>query len=258
MALRAFRLLPASRLRALEALLRQGLAPWADTWGVPLDALRIEAQPASARPSLLAQVWREALECDGRRLWTAWQDDLASQLRALMFPSPPHGTHGRAPIAESVAAEALGGLAGGLRLLLGGPTAATLPSAPASELVPGSGAVLLTLALAKAHCQIVLNHAAVEALVPMTPVPLAPPVQVDPVALLAQAPVSLQVLVGTATAPLSEWLGLAVGDVVRLRSHLDSPATLCLAHGGAAIGAAYLGRMGDQVAIELTEELTQQ
>jgi flagellar motor switch/type III secretory pathway protein FliN len=257
MPVRPYVLVPASRLRALEALLRQGLAPWGEAWGVPLGQLRVEALEAGARPSLLALEWREALECDGRRMWSAWPDELAGQLRALMFPLPARGAHGRAVIAESAAAGALAALAARLRLLLGG-SANTAPSAtPASELVPGSGAVLLTLALGKAACSVVLNEAAAKALAPVAAQPLAAVPAADPVKLLARAPVGLQVVVGAATAPLSEWLKLAVGDVVRLHTHLDSPVVLSLAGSGQPIGAAYLGRIGDQAAVEMTPAMTQ-
>jgi hypothetical protein len=261
MKVRSLRLLPASLCRALE---RETLAlceAWCRDWGVPDGAVAVGAAPPAAGPAGGGAAWRQGRRNGAAALWMDWDGGFASQVQGLMFASDARAgalaVH-PAVVAPALAAAATDALIAALGERLLGAAAATpcLPGEqPDAEWLPMSGALVVSVRLGGEVLSCLLNDAAVQgwgtqgasggsaAAAP----PLAP---VEVRGALAPVPVALPVAFQAVDVDLGNLLTAAVGDVIRLGAALDAPLQL-QAPDGRNLLPAYLGRIGDSIAIEI-------
>jgi hypothetical protein len=260
MKVQSFTLLGASVLAGVQAAMTQALDAWAVEWGVPADALCVRAERAyeCGAPGLGAPAWT-SLRMQGRQAYFAWHPELAGALQRLLFA--PDGSHapqadGPAHVAASAARKACAALADALaKVAMTGATQAGLAAneQPAAALsARGAGAVLLLVQAGRHESRVLLNDACVRALLaPAKPAAGAPLAAVDYWRAVAEADVTLDLTIGAAKVGLGNLMTLAVGDVIRLDAAVERPVSLT-ARGGAPLLAAYLGKTGDQIAVEIT------
>ena len=253
---RPFRLVGEGALRALRAALGAAVSSWAREWGAaaqPEVSVRRAWEASPARPP----AWNQGVRSGGLEAWLAIGADSAVQVQHVLFPPDPANLPDAAPscgLAEGGARQALEALADALATAaLGGRQQPRGPAAPVPAHLGqrGSGAVCARIVIGRVQCEVLLNGAAVQALQdPAAPLPALMPV--DPAAAVAPAPVTLRLHAGRARVSVGALLALAPGDVIRLDRAADAPLALATRSGHPLL-AAYLGRRGDRLAVELVD-----
>jgi hypothetical protein len=254
-----FRLLGDSTVRAVQAVLAQAASRWAADWGVACAQVDVGVQRAWDASGAQTPVWTRRARAGLRQVWLVAGADFAKGLQQAMFPSAADylsaGTDSLAPAAADAALAALE------EALIGAALPGQQPSAHDAAPVPsacwkrGSGALVAQLALGRRHCHILLDGAAVQALL-AAPAALPALPAVDVKTSIATVPVSLRLDAGTARVGLGALLALAPGDVIRLDLDADAPLALGTLAGN-PLFEAYLGRSGDGLAVELVRSHTQ-
>lgn len=253
-----FRLLGDSAVRAVQEILAQAASRWAADWGVASTHVDIGVQRAWDASTAPRPVWRQRAQAGQRQAWLDVGAGFATGLQQAMFPAAAGQLSAGAGSLAPAAAEAA--LAALQEALIG----AVLPGQPhpAQDAAPvppdcwkrGSGALVAQLAVGQRHCHLLLDGAAVQALL-APPAALPPLAAVDVAPSIAAVPVSLRLDAGTARVGLGALLALAPGDVIRLNLAADAPLALgTLA--GQPLFKAYLGRSGDGLAVELVHRHT--
>lgn len=254
-----FRLLGASAVRVVHAVIAQAVARWVADWGVTPAQVDIAVQRAWDAATIPAPVWRRHAQAGQRQVWLGVGADFARGVQQAMFPSAAEYVSAGA---DSLAPAAAHGALAALQDALIG---AVLPGQPhpehdAAPVPPacwtrGSGAMVARLALGRCECHLLLDGVAVQALLaPAAALPALPAVDVAPS--IATVPVSLRLDAGTARVGLGALLALAPGDVIRLDLAADAPLALGTLS-GQPLFKAYLGRSGDGLAVELVHRHTQ-
>jgi len=260
---RAYTLLGDDVLLSVRRLLEPVVRTWCADWGAAYDELALECRRAWDDGDQLPATpqWRQSWLADAGLMAQAWPAEMPAQVQRLLFGAErqyasqvgvPHSAQAAGVAAwrdllERLAAAALpGGIAAG---------AATPP--PASLWRYASGALLVQLQLERHSAQLLLNDAAVQALLVhlascglLVRVPDAPLAPVDLQRLLAAQPVDLPVALGQAEVDLGSLMRLQVGDVIRLDRAADR-ALPVYGPSGVALFDGYLGRSGDVMALEL-------
>jgi hypothetical protein len=250
-----FTLVAGSLLDAAQAALTPLVAAWARQWGLPADACSVSVLRAwDGVPAKSAGAWSA---CSGKGEGAAWlfvPAELCPALERSLFA--PDGTYapqgeGQASVAPAAARRACEALQDVLvQAVL--PAALRAPGeAPAALWHRGSGAALVSVSVGKQACQVLLNGPALRALqgkaAPLSPLPAL--TTVDYRQAVGSTPVVLQLTIGAAQVSLGSLMSLAVGDVVRLDAGADAPVSMSTL-GGTPVFDAYLGKVGDQVAVE--------
>ncbi|HEX8611924.1 MAG TPA: FliM/FliN family flagellar motor switch protein [Telluria sp.] len=248
-----YRLLGASTLAALEQRCNAMLDAWAGAWGIERSACSLECARAWETDALRPGQWQRHHAQAEQAVWIGWPDELARALQGRMFP--PDQRHApvaaRAPsLAAEAAAEACAALADALAAAAAPGVSAPADSgaaAPAARLFRrGSGAVTVVLRVAEQSMLCVLNHACLDL---PAPDKLAVPVRTDLRGVLGHMPVTLSVSLGKVEVDVSHLLTLAVGDVIRLESHVDQPVTVNGPDGQALFGG-HLGSADGAIVVE--------
>ncbi|MFB9240298.1 FliM/FliN family flagellar motor switch protein [Massilia antarctica] len=246
-------LLGASTLAALAQRCNTMLDAWAAAWGVERGACTLECARAWDSNALCPGQWQRHHAQAEQAVWIGWPDELARALQARLFP--PDQRHAPQPargasLAAETAAEACAALADALAAAAAPGVSAPADSgaaAPAARLFRrGSGAVVVALRIAEQPMLCVLNHACLDL---PAPEKLALPVRTDLRKVLGYMPVTLTVSLGQAEVDVSHLLTLAVGDVIRLESHVDQPVTVN-GPGGEALFGAHLGSAEGAIVVE--------
>jgi len=250
MNVQSFTLLGNSVLEQVQATLARAADGWAGEWGVAAPTLRAERAFDAGMPA--AAVWSGLRGQDGA-VWFAWDAQWHAELQKMMFAGdgtrvpqseqPPQLAPAAARKAGDALADAL------VKSLLSAATPAL--DMPAAALwARGAGAVMVTLQMGKLESRLLLDAACVRALCPQ-PKPVLPALSaLDLRAALDGTPVALALTVGAARVGLGSLLSLEVGDVIRLDSAIDAPLAMTLPS-GAPLFSAYLGKIGDGMAVEL-------
>lgn len=251
MGVQAYTLTAGNVLREAVAALSAPVATWAAAWGLPAPVLRAE-RACDAVPAPAAR-W-SGRHAGGRTLWFACHAEWQTELQRMLFA--PDGSLGpQEPLVPRLASAAAGqaaeALERALALCLLGADAAALDRVPDNTvLARGSGAIVIYLQLGRLEGRVLLDAACVQALCPQ-PAPVLPALaRVDRYAALAATPLALRLTVGAARVGLASLMSLEAGDVIRLDRAIDAPATLALPSGD-TVFRAYLGRIGDSIAVEL-------
>jgi hypothetical protein len=252
---RPFRLLGDSAVRAMQHALAQAVSGWASEWGVAPALVEVSVQRAWASAPTRALAWNQSVQSGSLRAWLAYGAELCAELQKMLFVADPvHVPGGGAPsLAPAGARQALDALLDALaRTALS--SQHNLARVAAAAIPPdnwkrGSGALIAQIAIGRQHCRMLLDSAAVQAM--QAPAPALPALaEFDLEASVSGVPVSLQVEAGCARVRLGALLALAPGDVIRLDRQADAPLALRTLSGHGLFDA-YLGRSGDQVAVEL-------
>jgi len=260
MGVRTYAVLPAGVLERVRAALAAALAPWATGWGLAALAPACRRAWDGAAPGLL----RARIAGAGGVAWLAWPDGLRQTLQDAMFAPDRDGAHaGPGSVAHAAAGaafEALLAVLGAAACAAGPDQAAQAVSRvacaagpdAAALLVPGSGALLVELAIGDHTLSILLDPGAVTRLAGAAPAPpplpaLAP---ADFGALLAPQPLRLAVEAGRARVSLGSLLALAPGDVIRLDALADHPLAAVTADGTIVL-RGYLGTRNHHLALDL-------
>lgn len=248
-----YALIRAEVLGQLQERAGQALQVWCDGWGVARADVALECLRASEGAAQLpaAPVWRQCWRADARTLALCWAGEMPAQVQRLLYaPDRQYGPAGTAVTAVAAGEAAWQDLLQGLgKALTGGAPAADALAPAADDWRHASGAVLLVLRIGRHACHALLNHEAVQALAGAAP-PRAGLPALDYTGLLAALPVRLPVPLGAAEVDLGSLMRLQVGDVIRL----DTAADRALRVGGpsgAPLFDGYLGRAGEQLALEL-------
>jgi|GEM_PF-918797 len=253
-----FMLLSQASLAAVQSAVAAAAGAWARDWGVAPDALGVRAERAweAARPKRQpASDWHLCAATGARAVWLAQPAELQAELQQLLFArDATHGPQGgaEASLAPAAARRALLALQAALSAaaLADGDAGGDAAPVPAErEWTRGQGAVQVSVTLGKQHCQLLLNQGAVAALAGQGKPGLPALAPVHYRRALAAAPVTLELRVGAAQVSLASLMSLAVGDVVKLDTKVDEPVRLA-SSAGVPLFAAYLGKVGDQVAVE--------
>ncbi len=261
MQVKPFMLLGKSTLDAVQAQLAQVATDWAAAWGLPASQVSVRAERAHECGALKAPgapAWTECAGSQERNIWLAWPSAMVTELQRLLFA--PDGTYGpdsqeQAYFAPAAARKSFDALLGAL-CQAAMPGAEALPRVPAT-VVPaplferGAGTIVLLVGVGKHQCRLLLNEACVRALgAKGGAVRLPPLAKVNYPAAVADVAVALQLKIGAARVGLGNLMTLSVGDVIRLDSSVDAPVALT-APSGATLFNAYLGRVGNSVAVEV-------
>lgn len=252
-----FRLLGDGAVRAVRAACAQAVSGWAADWGLAAARVDVGVQRAWDGAAARSLAWHRSAETHGRHAWLAAGSDFGNALQQALFPADPGygpGVHAPADLAAAGTREALDGLLdalAGVALSVGHAVPPGAAAVPAAVWRRGSGALVVQVTIGGRHCHVLLDGAAVQALVPpAAPLPALP--AVDVAAGVADVPVSLRLDAGTARVGLGALLSLAPGDVIRLDRQADAPLALNTTAGD-PLFHAYLGRCGDGVAVELVQ-----
>ena len=261
-----FMLVGQGALAKLESVLERALSAWAADWGVALSEVALAVVRAADRAASDqaghpgAVQWRHQARASGRTVWLAC-DPGTIALQKAIFGAPCASPSSAAPagLAAAGAHEALDALIDALaHAALGTPQeAAHSVDCRADGVLShvwrrGAGAALATVTIGRWNCSVLLDGAALAALLPR-PAALPGLNSVDYRACLAQVPVALKLVAGGARVSLGSLLALSEGDVISLGNRSDAPLTL-RSQAGRSVLKGYLGRCGEAVAIELTAD----
>lgn len=255
---RPLRLLAKSRLSTLHDKAWAALQAWGQDWGIDAGLLKLDCWRAWEAAGQAQPAWQE----QWTGLWfngsagNIWPE-LPRQLASIWWGSgsspsanPPSSAAGRGTLADQSSTAAAEDLIERLRTLCSVPG---VPGAPAPALPDcfawGSGAVILHIGIGQTTLLALLAEP--QALLGPESVGPARPKPAPLHHGIGRQPVTLQVEVGQSMVPLSALLTLAPGDVIRLDRPIDQPARI-MAPASVALFAGYLGKIGDQVAVELT------
>lgn len=258
---RAYTLLGDDVLLSVRRLLEPVVRTWCADWGGAYDELGLVCRRAwDGEAQLPPPQWQQSWQAGAGLLMLAWPAEMPGQVQRLLFgverqytaqSGVPHSAQAAGMAAwhdllEQLAAAALPG---------GEAAAAATPPAPVWRYA--SGALLVQLQLGRHSTQLLLNDAAVQALLAqlttrglLVRAPDAPLAPVDLPRLLAAQPVALPVALGQAAVDLGSLVRLQVGDVIRLDRAADR-ALPVNSPSGIALFDGYLGRSGDVMALEL-------
>ncbi|MDM5179184.1 FliM/FliN family flagellar motor C-terminal domain-containing protein [Massilia sp. DJPM01] len=248
-----YSLLGASTLAALEQRCNAMLDAWAGAWGVERSACALDCARAWDTTALRPGQWQRHYAQAEQAVWIGWPDQLARALQARMFaPDQRHAPDapGGASLAAQSAAEACAALADALAAAAApgvrAPADSGTAAPPARLFRSASGAVMVALRIAEQSMLCVLNHACLDLPAPQK---LALPARTDLRGVLGYMPVTLSVSLGQVEVDVSQLLTLAVGDVIRLDSHVDQPVTVTGPDGQALFGA-HLGSADGTIVVE--------
>lgn len=256
MQVRAYRLLPSSGLTKLATSFEQCVQAWAEQWGLPHVRCKLRAADTCPDQGHWRQHWRESV----RSFWLNWQAGFLMELQAAIFP-PDHGNaaSGRPEIAPQAAEKALDEL---IKLLLACAIPENNPSRQ-NEMQPqntefayASGAVQICITVGKQDLVCMLNDEACQNLLKhlgVTAEKLKPLPKLHYLHILRDTPVRLPVEIGQAEVSLSNLMSVGIGDVIRLETSVDAPVRV-RGPGGEDMFSAYLGKVQDRIAIELTSQ----
>ncbi|MTV41463.1 FliM/FliN family flagellar motor switch protein [Duganella radicis] len=250
-----YALLGASLLERVHRAADAAIERWCGDWGAARGDLVLECVRAwDGAQQLPAQAtWRAPWADGDASVAQAWEADMPAQVQRLLFGADRQyaPVAMAAPIAADAGRAAWRDLHRALlsALLPAGVAAGDDSAPPPADWRYASGAVLLVLRVAKQACFLLLNHAAVlrHAEPAQGVVPLA---SLNYTALLGDLPLKLPVRLGSAQVDLGSLVRLAVGDVIRLDTLADRALTV-RSHAGTALFDGYLGRVDDNMALEL-------
>jgi hypothetical protein len=239
------------QLGELALYLDRALSEWRRAWGIAAPEQSLSCQLAKELPCG-EERWK-ALSSDGEPLaWLRFAPQAGMRIAKAMFPGESAG-----PITASLAEAGLADAAARLASALGLQAEADAASAPPPSGARAWSGVVETALPGIFEGQLLIGGAAMQAWCaarkPRAPSarsrtprePLRPASEA-----LAGKRVSLQVQLQGCELDLGTVQGLHVGDLVRLRHSLETPATLTDPSGEKLL-AGYLGRQRGLKAVEL-------
>lgn len=263
MNVRPLRLLGASWLAAVDAVIEAAVAAWAAEWGIGADGIACTSSPACEAGTRVGH-WRHGWRAGEAAAWVDWPAHIGVEIERAMFAqgqllAPAQaGEPALAPAAAGAALDALLALLAE-RICPAQPRDPMLPGQqPEREWLPLSGAILLEVDIGGAALSCLLNADAVHTCAGGTPprqdqaLPRLAALKVSDA--LGPVPLALPVKLGTVDVDLASLMTVGIGDVIRLDVALDRRLEVSTPD-GKPLFAAHLGRSGDQVAIEVAASL---
>ncbi|MBI1890127.1 MAG: FliM/FliN family flagellar motor switch protein [Burkholderiales bacterium] len=238
------------------------MATWRDAWG--LGHLELNVICSRAWESDAAQQaikWRHRFDSKGKSIWISYSSELSKFVQKEIFP--PDQRHAvlskGVPTIASEGAEScvkafLESVVSGLCSSEGIVSYEGDPVFDETVFRYASGAALVEIQVGEQLVSCMLDPEYVQSIFSTMDIPRVPALSQGAILKsLAQVPVSLSVEVGRNEVEVASLMSLTCGDVIRLNTSVEKPLSV-RGPDGRHLFDAYLGRINDSVAIEVSRK----